>query len=150
MISLILLFLSSFAIFNAPAGEQMNTGSVVVQVENCQSGRGEIMIALYASKEDFPVSGKELKGAIIRASTTQTETAVFDRLPPGTYAVGVYHDINGNGVMDRRTFGIPTEPYGFSNNPVIKWKAPTFNDAAFQLGANEKKVSITIKKWEEY
>lgn len=34
---------------------------------------------------------------------------------PGSYAIAVFHDLNGNGRLDRNFIGLPSEPYGFSN-----------------------------------
>ena len=41
---------------------------------------------------------------------------MFDDLAPARYAVAVYHDVNGNGRLDTVPPGLPTEPYGFSND----------------------------------
>ena len=37
-------------------------------------------------------------------------------LPPGTYAIGIFHDANLNNRLDNYFFGVPREQYGFSNN----------------------------------
>ena len=42
-------------------------------------------------------------------------TYVYE-LPPGTYAIGIFHDVNLNNKMDNNLFGVPKEQYGFSNN----------------------------------
>jgi uncharacterized protein (DUF2141 family) len=41
---------------------------------------------------------------------------VLTNLDPGQYAIILFHDENGNGKLDRNALGVPTEPYGFSNN----------------------------------
>ena len=51
-------------------------------------------------------------------------------LEPGDYAVAIYHDENGNGQLDKRLFGIPKEPYGFSNNYRPRLSAPNSATAA--------------------
>ena len=50
-----------------------------------------------------------------RAPPAAGEEFVFDDLAPGRYAVAAYHDVNGNGELDKVPPGLPTEPYGFSN-----------------------------------
>ena len=40
---------------------------------------------------------------------------MFDNLPPGTYAVGAYHDENNNDHMDTDFLGLPSEGYALSN-----------------------------------
>ena len=41
---------------------------------------------------------------------------VLTNLDPGRYAIILFHDENGNGKLDKNALGVPTEPYGFSNN----------------------------------
>jgi hypothetical protein len=41
---------------------------------------------------------------------------VFSNVQPGRYAAIAFHDENGNGKPDKNFLGVPTEPYGFSNN----------------------------------
>ena len=61
------------------------------------------------------------------ASTT------FHDLPCGIYAISSYHDVNGNGKLDSNLFGIPNEPYGFSNNAKAVFGPPDFDAASFRL-----------------
>ena len=50
----------------------------------------------------------------------------FVDVPAGVYGLAVFHDRNGNQILDRNLFGIPTEPYDFSRN-YIGFKAPSFD-----------------------
>ena len=63
---------------------------------------------------------------------------------PGDYAIAVYHDQNGNGKMDKRMFGIPKEPYGFSNNIKPVMSAPKFSECRFTVGDSGKAISIKL------
>ena len=44
------------------------------------------------------------------------------------YAIIVFQDLNKNEKLDKGWFGIPKEPYGFSNNPSTKKGAPSFGE----------------------
>ncbi len=55
----------------------------------------------------------------------------FHALPPGTYAIGAFHDANGNGRLDTM-MGIPREGFAFSRNPAMRPRAPHFNEASFK------------------
>jgi uncharacterized protein (DUF2141 family) len=55
---------------------------------------------------------------------------VFHGVQPGTFAIGAFHDANGNGKLDTM-MGIPKEGFAFSRNPAIKPRAPHFNEASF-------------------
>lgn len=54
-------------------------------------------------------------------------------LPVGRLALNVTHDLNGNGRLDMNAMGIPTEPYGFSNNASGNFGPPQFQQAVFEV-----------------
>jgi len=47
---------------------------------------------------------------------------------PGSYAIAVFHDLNSNARLDRSFIGLPSEPYGFSND-VGRRSPPDFDRA---------------------
>ena len=62
----------------------------------------------------------------------------------------MYHDVNGNGVMDKNLIGIPKEPYAFSNNVNAKWSEPSFEEAQFTFDAQNKMIEIEVLEWSEH
>jgi len=69
--------------------------------------------------------------------------AVFDGLEAGEYAVSLYQDENENGKLDvGKLVPIPTEKYGFSNNPSTTFGPPDFEDCKFKL---EDNMSLIIE-----
>ena len=60
-------------------------------------------------------------------------TAVFRDLPPGEYGVKAFHDIDGDGEMNVNPFGIPVEPYAFSNNAVGNMGPARWEQARFAV-----------------
>lgn len=66
----------------------------------------------------------------------------FSELCAGQYAVRLYHDENGNQLLDTNVLGIPRERYGYSNN-VRGWMGePSFERQLFWM---ESDTTITIK-----
>jgi uncharacterized protein (DUF2141 family) len=63
--------------------------------------------------------------------------AAIPDLPAGRYAIALYQDSNGNNALDKTLFGLPTEPYGFSNDASGVMGPPSFDQAAFDVVANE-------------
>ena len=60
----------------------------------------------------------------------------IEDLPPGEYALMVYHDENENGRIDKNYSGVPREPLGFSN--LYRPKGPpSYLRAAFGLAEEE-------------
>ena len=64
-------------------------------------------------------------------------------LPPGTYAIGIFHDANLNNRLDNYFFGVPREQYGFSNDARGFLGPPSFDDAAFSV-AGRAEIAITL------
>ncbi len=68
----------------------------------------------------------------------------FADLKAGTYAVAITHDENGNGKLDSNIVGMPTEGYGFSNNPQVMRK-PTFEEARFEVGQDDLVIAVDLR-----
>lgn len=66
----------------------------------------------------------------------------FKGLEPGKYAAAAYQDLNDDQEMNANMFGMPVEPYGFSNDARGQFGPPSFDDQLFKLEKNE---SITFK-----
>jgi uncharacterized protein (DUF2141 family) len=80
----------------------------------------------------------------VRASTGPI-TVTFDNLRPGIYAVGAYHDENGNDHLDTNFLGLPVEGYALSNGVRVVLSKPTFQQAAFTLGTEDKPLALHIR-----
>ena len=112
--------------------------TLTVTVNNIEKA-GEIHVAVYDNAEAFEADRGEKGGAapgITEGTIEMVEpgsvTYVYE-LPPGTYAIGIFHDVNLNNKMDNNLFGIPKEQYGFSNNARAFLGPPAFEAAAFEL-----------------
>ncbi len=69
----------------------------------------------------------------------------FNPPEPAVYAIALYHDENANKTLDRGTFGIPAEPYGISNNPNLRFRAPRVDEAVFDVASDGANVEIKMK-----
>ena len=79
---------------------------------DCGSAEGRVMIAVFDSQAAYDGDGAPARA--VAASPGQPVR--LEGLAPGRYAIKSFHDINGNGKMDTNPFGMPTEPFAFSNN----------------------------------
>lgn len=93
---------------------------------------GSVMVALYDSETAWGGGAPVAQMRVDAAS--DAPTAVFRGLPAGTYGAKVFHDVDGDGQMDVNPFGIPTEPYAFSNNAVGRMGPPEWDQARFAVG----------------
>lgn len=125
------------------------SGAVIeVQVNNLDSEKGQVVIGLYGAGDKFPETGKEMEGLILELGSEKPK-GTFSSLPPGDYAVSLFHDANRNGKLDKNFMGIPTEGYGFSKN-AYNWYGgvPEFDQASFELEKGETvRLEVKIKSW---
>ena len=98
----------------------------------------KIFISVF-SKDGFLETSVKTKSVM---ALGQKINAEFE-LPPGEYAVYTYHDVNNNGKLDRRFYGKPKEPYGFSKN-IRPFGKPSFDKCKFALDKSSQKISIVL------
>ena len=70
---------------------------------------------------------------------------IFKNLKPGTYAVALIHDANGDGILNSNSFRMPTEGFGFSKNPLVLTGPPKFNDAAVKVEGVNTDIQIKLQ-----
>ena len=134
----------------------VEAGELRITVDGIRSAHGTVLIGLYDSpasfgkavevsaKEAFLIDPDRFAAVALRANAALKSAVVFSNVQPGRYATIAFHDENGNGKLDKSFLGIPTEPYGFSNNVQGFLGPPTFDDAAMALGDSNEAIGITL------
>lgn len=117
---------------------------LIVTIDGMHSAQGNVFVGLYMNPAKF-LNGNQCDAQKrVRASTAPI-TVVFDNLPPGTYAVGAFHDENANDHLDTNFLGLPVEGYALSNGIRAVMSKPTFQQAAFTVGNEDKPVALHIR-----
>ena len=117
---------------------------IIVTIDGLHSAQGSVFVGLYATPSKFLNGNQSDAMRKVRASTGPINVS-FDNLPPGTYAVGAYHDENGNDHLDTNFLGLPVEGYALSNGVRAVLSKPTFQQAAFTVGAGDKPLALHIR-----
>ena len=113
--------------------------TLYVDASGIQAGMGTV----YAS---LCVGGLEEQSCTFgQASPAQAEALrfAFTEVPPGTYAIAIFQDLNGNRRLDRTPLGLPLEPYGFSND-AGRLRRPTFAGASIQVADQDLRVGVRL------
>ena len=120
-----------------------NAADLTVELHGVRVQTGMLRLAVVDGQAGW--DGKA-KPAASREQRPSHDTAkfTFAGLAPGVYAVMVTHDENGNGILDTNLVGLPTEGYGFSNNPRVMRK-PTWDEARFLLDAAGTTIRIELR-----
>lgn len=125
----------------APRGAR--AADLRVAVTELRSAAGYVHVALYAAPDRFPKDDGMLVDKVAKA-TPKGAQVVFKGVAPGTYALAVYHDENGNRRFDQGLFGIPLEGYAFSNGATGFLGPPSFADAAVKVPEGGARITIPM------
>jgi uncharacterized protein (DUF2141 family) len=126
----------------ASAARAADAASLTVTFEGLKTHTGSVMLSLVG---EAAYDGKAAPAAqTVISATGDTVIATFDGLAPGPYAIKAFHDVDGDGKMGANPFGMPTEPYAFSNNAAGAMGPPKWSAAAFEVkaGANTHAIKI--------
>lgn len=124
------------------AASPATAGELRATVRNVKPEQGRVMVGVYDTAESF---GKDRRfvGQMLLPEGPEV-TAVFTGLPAGRYAVAVYQDLNRNESLDRSILGMPTEPYGFSRDAVVRFGPPAFEEMALDIGSGAVDTVVTL------
>ncbi|MHC8508297.1 MAG: DUF2141 domain-containing protein [Rhodospirillales bacterium] len=130
------------AVFSAHAA----AADLTVRITGLNPIEGNVHAALYDKPETFP-KPKGMVGDIITPVTDRAVEVTFKNIPPGDYALAVFHDENLNGEFDQGLFDFPLEGFAFSNGAKPGLSAPDFEDAAVTVGAEHTVTDIEMDYW---
>ena len=114
------LYIYSILLGFAPNSQSdQNIHNLNITVSEFESYNGVLRVCITDNKADFLESCLYSKSILIDNNSIEIE---FKNLKMGVYAVSVYQDENSNGVLETDgLFGLPSEPFGFSNNLFCKY-----------------------------
>ncbi|NNE03035.1 MAG: DUF2141 domain-containing protein [Eudoraea sp.] len=119
---------------------QTTTGETIeVTIENVMTDGGHILAALHTEETFMKNDGIASAFAYAKKGVV---TFSFDNVQPGTYAIMVMHDLNGNNQMDFEANGMPKENYGVSGNEMLMGP-PTFESSKFRFESSP--ISLKIR-----
>lgn len=115
--------------------------NLTISVSNLKDDTGILIAELYNSKENFLKKVYKTSSSVIKSNAALVH---FAGLPAGEYTVLVYHDRNSNGKLDKYFIGMPKEPVACSNNAKGFMGPPKYEDAKFNVGSVDSKISIKM------
>lgn len=116
----------------APACAQDQLGTLVIHVQDVSPKGGTLRLGLYdearyPDDDSTPVASADVKAQLGDNVITLTN------VPPGTYAIETFQDINSNNKMDTTWLGFPEEPFGFSRDAKPHLSKPRFGAVKFEV-----------------
>lgn len=135
-----LLQLSTFSLTLAIVPVSAQT--VQFDIQSIKHNDGKLYIQLYKGKQGYKID-KPYSATIVKAKEG-TVSVTFNDIEAGDYAIRYFHDENDNGTMDTNLFGLPVEGYGFSNNAIVNFGPPNYEQMLFKVAQQPVKTHSTI------
>lgn len=139
-----LIFLTNLLCLQSAEGFT-NSGNLTVNIGGLKNQRGQICFSLFDSSKGFP--GDKKRALQAKCVKMKDASAPFNvgSLKAGSYAVAIFHDVNGDGTLNRNPVGIPIEGFGFSGNPRIITGPPKFSDSAVIVAGQNTNIDIQLQ-----
>jgi uncharacterized protein (DUF2141 family) len=111
---------------------QTPTAPVRIHLDGLREGRGEILLALFNREVGFPDEERNAFRTFVFPARTDL---VLESVPPGTYALALLHDLDGNKKMTFSFFGLPRDGYSSSPAGGARFSKPRFTESRFAHGS---------------
>lgn len=108
--------------------------ALTVTFDKIVEPKGTILFVLFDSEAAFDKGGQPVRAVVVPVDAA-SETTLVEGLPAGRYGIKAFHDLDGDMKMTSNPYGMPTEPFAFSNNAVGNMGPAKWADAAFDVGA---------------
>ena len=132
------------ASFSAATVAQNASSSLTVNFTGIEEKEGAVMGVLFDSEAAYDGKGAPVRTIFVPADKAAV-AALLDGLAPGTYGLKIFHDIDGDHNMGTNPYGMPIEPFAFSNNAQGNMGPAKWADAKFDVEAGANTHSIIIK-----
>lgn len=126
----------------APLAAHAQPAPITVTVTGVRSTQGSVRVDV-CTRETFLKKICAYSGAA--PAQVGATTVTVDGVPPGTYAVQAYHDLNDNKDVDQGFLGIPKEGIGFSNDAPLGLRGPSFDRAAIVHDGTPKTLRVKLR-----
>ena len=142
--SILTVLVMAGASFSAAAVAQNPAGNLTVNFTGIEEEQGAVMGVLFDSEAAYDGKRAPVRPIMVAANKAEV-AATFEGLAPGTYAIKLFHDVDGDGKMGTNPYGMPTEPFAFSNNAQGNMGPAKWADAKFEVKAGANVHNIIIK-----
>lgn len=139
------IFLSFF--FSLIPLTSLASNPVELTITGIEETEGNILIAVFDKEEAWMDIPEAILLITRPASEAKDGNLVYktDVELPNQVSISVYQDLNEDNKLNKNFFGIPREPYGFSNNIRHSTRSASYEEANITI-SKDSKVNIEIKK----
>lgn len=127
-----------------PAGSAQHGCSLTLRVDGLRNRKGVIGCAVFKTPNGWPEHDDQAYTRKAIPITSNTAVLEFPDIPPARYGIACLHDENANHHLDRNFFRVPTEGFGFANNPRVRFSPPSWRSASIEVTCPATRVDIHL------
>ena len=105
---------------------------IPVRVSGLKNQTSTLYVAVFDAAAGFPKSEHSRATTTVPVDGNKEEFSLSLPVNRST-AIAVFQDLNDDGKLTKNGFGLPIEPYGFSNNARGLLGPPSFSQAMFKI-----------------
>ena len=140
-LKLLFFVLIMLTLYDGYSQSKKTSLTLTIEVASFENTKGVLRVCITDKKDDFLKSCTFSKTVVVKDEVVSLK---IENMEKGNYAVSVYHDENNNDILETTgLFGVPIEPFGFSNNPSMIF-GPSFKKSVFRM-TSDKNISIKLK-----
>lgn len=140
----ILFFVFVIIVFSITSTNAQGNCNLKVIVNGLKNSQGQIMISINKGPKEWP-EANFYEQRFISEFNSPNHIINFEDLPYGNYAIGLLHDENVNGEMNKNFIGMPKEGFAFSRNYKVVYRAPKYEEANFEVNTSQKTITIQMQ-----
>jgi Uncharacterized protein conserved in bacteria len=133
----------------APACDPSLPGQVrlEVTVSHFHDAKGHLVVTIYPDDAAHFLNGKYKVARQIVPIELPSTRVCFALPAAGDYAVALFQDANDNGHFDTNWLGLPTEGYGFSRDPKLRFGPPKLDQTRIPVKVGDNRVAVRMQYW---
>ena len=135
------MLVAAAILFPGSAAADPAQAKLTLTVTNIKEHKGALMIAVY---DQAGYDGDKQVAAGMVPVSADTATTTFE-LPAGQYGIKLFQDVDGDGKMGMNPFGMPIEPFAFSNNAPAQFGPAKWDAAKFEVSATGATQTIKLQ-----
>jgi uncharacterized protein (DUF2141 family) len=116
-------------------------GDLTVRVTGIADAAGQIRVAA-CTEAEFLKTCRLVASAPAKVGTLDVRLGT---VPAGRYAIQAFHDRDGDGKLATNLVGMPSEPFGLSRAPAMRFGPPAFADAVVAIDARQVIVPVALR-----
>lgn len=140
-----ILVIANASVFSISSAEAGYTGNLEIKLNSLKNTKGRVCLTLFSGPKGFPAGGKGSSLKSSRCIAAKSTTVTFTNLPLGNYAIAAIHDSNSDGKLNTNPLGLPSEGFGFSNNPPLRFGPASFADSQVFVSGTKTVVQIQMR-----